>query len=111
MDQQKARELLGAERLRIQSLLEHLTSDVNAERLSASAQGDLTDAGESIIAEQESEATTATLRNRLSVIERAQDRLDQGTYGHSVRSGLPIPDERLEADPAAELTVDEAAEG
>ena len=25
------------------------------------------------------------------------------------RSGLPIPDERLEADPAAELTVQEAA--
>jgi RNA polymerase-binding transcription factor DksA len=25
----------------------------------------------------------------------------------SVRSGEPIPDERLEADPAAELTVEE----
>jgi RNA polymerase-binding transcription factor DksA len=26
-----------------------------------------------------------------------------------VQSGKPIPDERLEADPAAELTVEEAA--
>jgi RNA polymerase-binding transcription factor DksA len=26
-----------------------------------------------------------------------------------VRSGVPIPDARLEADPAAELTVEEAA--
>jgi RNA polymerase-binding transcription factor DksA len=25
-----------------------------------------------------------------------------------VRSGVPIPDERLDADPAAELTVEEA---
>jgi DnaK suppressor protein len=33
--------------------------------------------------------------------------LDDGTYGRSIRSGREIPDERLEADPAAELTVDE----
>jgi RNA polymerase-binding transcription factor len=37
----------------------------------------------------------------------ALQRLDNGTYGKSVRSSGPIPDERLEADPAAELTVDE----
>ena len=34
---------------------------------------------------------------------------DAGSYGRSVRSGQPIPDERLEADPLAELTVEEAA--
>jgi DnaK suppressor protein len=45
------------------------------------------------------------------VIERAQKRLEAGTYGLSVRSGRPIPDERLEADPAAELTVEEVGEG
>ena len=38
------------------------------------------------------------------------ERLADGTYGRSVRSGDPIPDERLEADPAAELTVEEATE-
>ena len=32
-----------------------------------------------------------------------------GSYGRSVRSGQAIPDERLEADPLAELTVQEAA--
>jgi hypothetical protein len=37
-------------------------------------------------------------------------RLAAGTYGASVLSGRPIPDERLEAFPLAELTVDEAAE-
>jgi len=48
------------------------------------------------------------MRDRLAAIDRALKRLDDGTYGRSVRSGLPIPDDRLEADPAAELTIEEA---
>ena len=52
-----------------------------------------------------------SLRERLAAIEKAERRLEEGTYGKSVRSGAPIPDERLEADPAAELTVDEAQRG
>ena len=40
---------------------------------------------------------------------RAEARLAAGSYGRSVASGQPIPDERLEADPLAELTVQEAA--
>ena len=43
------------------------------------------------------------------MLDRALKRLDDGTYGRSVRSGQPIPDERLEAESAAELTVQEAA--
>jgi RNA polymerase-binding transcription factor DksA len=42
-------------------------------------------------------------------LQRAEARLAAGTYGRSVRSGQPIPDERLEADPLTELTVEEAA--
>jgi DnaK suppressor protein len=34
-------------------------------------------------------------------------RLQDGTYGLSVRSGAPIPEARLEARPTAELTVEE----
>jgi DnaK suppressor protein len=48
------------------------------------------------------------LNARLAALDRASDRLRTGTYGLSLRSGRPIPDERLEADPAAELLVDEA---
>jgi DnaK suppressor protein len=44
----------------------------------------------------------------LAALERAERRIEEGTFGTSVRSGLPIPDARLEADPAAELTVEEA---
>jgi hypothetical protein len=50
------------------------------------------------------------LRDRWGALERAEARLAAGTYGASVLSGRPIPDERLEAFPLAELTVDEAAE-
>ena len=41
----------------------------------------------------------------------AEERLADGTYGLSVRSGEPIPDGRLEAHPTAELTVEEAHGG
>ena len=40
-------------------------------------------------------------------MERAEKRLADGTYGLSVRSGDPIPDARLEAQPTAELTIEE----
>lgn len=47
------------------------------------------------------------LREQLEAVRRAEDRLAAGTYGLSIESGLPIPDERLEAVPTAELTVEE----
>ena len=46
---------------------------------------------------------------RLQAVERAEQRLADGTFGLSVRSGKPIPDERLEVAPTAELTVEEAS--
>jgi DnaK suppressor protein len=47
------------------------------------------------------------LRDQLSAVERAEQRLRDGTYGISIQSGEPIPDARLEARPTAELTVEE----
>ncbi|HEY1313838.1 MAG TPA: hypothetical protein VGE92_08170 [Steroidobacteraceae bacterium] len=45
--------------------------------------------------------------DRLSNIERALQRIDEGTYGLSVGSGAPIAIERLEATPEALYTIDE----
>ena len=45
----------------------------------------------------------------MEALERAEARLQDGTYGLSVESGEPIPDARLEALPTAERTVDEEA--
>ena len=47
------------------------------------------------------------LAEELAAVERAEARLADGTYGLSVESGEPIPDERLEAIPTAERTVEE----
>jgi DnaK suppressor protein len=44
---------------------------------------------------------------RLSRIERALRKIDEGTYGFSDVSGKPIPDARLEATPDAINTVQE----
>jgi DnaK suppressor protein len=107
VDNQTARERLQAERFRIQELLNQTTADGLDERISASQQGDMSDSAEPLIAEQEEDAISAGLHERLEAITRAEQRLNDGTYGRSVRSGRPIPDDRLEADPAAELTVDE----
>ena len=47
------------------------------------------------------------LAQQLAALERAETRLAAGIYGKSTESGEPIPDERLEALPTAELTVEE----
>jgi DnaK suppressor protein len=47
------------------------------------------------------------LEGELEAIERAERRVDEGTYGISVDSGEPIPDARLEAVPWAERTAQE----
>ena len=68
------------------------------------------DSAEPLTREGVDDSVRAELRERLAAIDRAEERLAAGTYGHSVRSGDVIPDDRLEADPAAELTVEEARE-
>ena len=51
------------------------------------------------------------LKRQLAAVDRAEVRLGAGTYGISVQSGKTIPDERLEAFPTAELTVEEQDHG
>jgi DnaK suppressor protein len=110
MDDTTAAALLGAEWTRVRALLDDVDRAGLEDRSGAGEQGDMADPSESLVNEGEEEAVAASLRERLAAVERAQQRLREGTYGRSVRSGLPIPNERLEADPAAELTVDEALE-
>jgi DnaK suppressor protein len=108
MDDQRARALLDAERVRVEGLLSDLAGEAAGDRSSADEPGDLTDSAEPLTSQGLDDAVAAGLRDRLAALERAEARLEEGTYGRSVRSGQPIPDARLEADPAAELTVQEA---
>jgi len=104
MDQAQARALLAAERTRLQRLLQAETIRPHAAEL-----GDEVDDADRRNAEQTGMAVDQLLRARWAALVRAEARLAAGRYGRSVRSGRPIPDERLEADPLAELTLEEAA--
>src|SRR5215207_4235084 len=107
MDLEWARSLLDAERTRVQQLLANLgvdrTDDHEAER-------DASYPAQPLAQQGVDDAVAAGLRDRLAALDRALQRVDDSSYGRSIRSGVPIPDERLEADPAAELTVQEAAD-
>ena len=108
MDNDKARELLRAERLRTEQLLADMDEAVSADLAAANQSGDMYDSAEPLVTEGGDESVRAELQRRLAAVGRAEARLEAGTYGLSVRSGQPIPDERLEADPSAELTVEES---
>jgi DnaK suppressor protein len=104
MDQARARALLAAERTRLQRLLQAETSQPQAAEL-----GDEVDDADRRNAEETGMAVDQLLRAQWAALQRAEARLAAGSYGRSVRSGQPIPDERLEADPLTELTAEEAA--
>jgi DnaK suppressor protein len=104
MDQAQARALLAGERARLERLLA-----AGAETPDPVDLGDEVDDADRRTAKQTGTAVNQLLRARWAALERAEARLAAGSYGRSVRSGRPIPDERLEADPLAELTVEEAA--
>ena len=110
MDDERARALLTAERIRVEGLLAGTTRAGLDDRDEANAGGDMADPAQRLTAEQGDDAVAEGLQARLRAIDAAERRLAAGNYGRSIRSGLPIPDDRLEADPAAELTVEEAAE-
>jgi DnaK suppressor protein len=110
MDDNRARALLREERQRVERLIAQTRDDAVSDRAEADSEtGDIADPAERQTAQEVDDALVEGLESRLQAISRAEQRLDAGTYGQSVRSGQPIPDARLEADPAAELTVEEAA--
>ena len=111
MDEVRARALLATERERVAALLADTTSAGHSDRAEANVSGSYDNAAERLTAEEGDDAIAASLRRRLGALDRAEQRLEDGTYGISTRSGLPIGDDRLEADPAAELTAEEARSG
>jgi DnaK suppressor protein len=104
MDSERARERLAAERRRIELELAELEREGSAQANDDFEPGD---EGADLYRDELDEGRERDLREQLAAVERAEDRLAAGTYGLSIESGRPIPDERLEAIPTAELTVDE----
>jgi len=102
MDSDRALQLLAAERERI----EHEIAELGPE--AADDRDEPGDRDSENLYQQEFDAgRAADLQNQLAAVERAEARLADGTYGLSVESGEPIPDQRLEALPTAERTVAE----
>ena len=111
MDAERARTLLEAERAEVEDLLRDIGASGGQDREAEQDLGDSGDTADALESEGVDNAVEASLRERLAAVERAEQRLADGTFGLSVRSGQPIPDERLEVAPTAELTVEEATSG
>jgi DnaK suppressor protein len=106
MDPDRARELLAAERARIKQALARLGHQDTGEPADEEDPGNL---ASDLYQDELDEGLADDLREDLAAVERAEARLAAGTYGTSIESGEPIPDERLEALPTAERTVEEEA--
>ena len=106
MDPDRARELLATERKRIERALARLGHQDTAEPADDQDPANL---ASELYQDELDEGRAQDLRRELEAVERAEARLAAGTYGLSVESGQPIPDERLEAIPTAERTAEEEA--
>ncbi|HEY0316809.1 MAG TPA: hypothetical protein VGC49_00785 [Solirubrobacterales bacterium] len=107
LDEKRARELLRRERARIEDSLAGLEEVRESEVEEIDTAINVFDDGEAVDEKQMDETLAEQLRNELAAVERAERRLEEGTYGFSVESGAPIPAERLETIPWAERTAEE----
>ena len=106
MDPERARELLTAERERIERKLVRRRHEDTGEEAD---EFDAANLAAELYQDELDEGLADDLREELAAVERAEARLAAGTYGLSIESGKPIPDERLEAIPTAERTTEEEA--
>lgn len=104
MDADHARELLRAERERIERALARLGRHDDGE---PADEYDPANLASDLYQDEFDESLAEDLRRQLAAVDRAEARLAAGTYGLSIKSGETIPDERLEALPTAELTAAE----
>jgi RNA polymerase-binding transcription factor DksA len=108
LDPKRARELLKAERERIEHELANLREPRGDGELSSVDQHPA-DTGSELFEVERDQSLIERLEQDIEAIERAERRLEDGTYGVSVESGEPIPDARLEAFPWADRTAAEQA--
>jgi DnaK suppressor protein len=66
------------------------------------------DSAERMAIQENDEAQFHLNLKRLTQVQRALLRIDQGTYGYSEKSGKPIPRDRLMEIPETTLTLEEA---
>jgi DnaK suppressor protein len=106
MNPERAHELLARERERIERSIRALAPGESDE---PTTELHLADQASDVYEAELDEGLSDDLRAELAAVERAEQRLAAGSYGLSIESGEPIPDERLEAEPSAERTAEEQA--
>jgi DnaK suppressor protein len=100
MHLEQVRSLLTMERGRVQQQLADTRTAQAEEHHAAADIGDIADPAQSLTERGVDDAVAVALRDRLAAIDRALERVDNGDSGRSIRSGEPIPDQLLQADPA-----------
>src|SRR5512133_1371839 len=104
MDPERARELLQAERARIERSLGHAAHEDDAEPGDSADPGNL---ASDLYQDELDEGLREDLEAEVGAVERGEAGLAAGTYGVAVQRGERIPEERLEAGGSAGLTVEE----
>ena len=105
MDAERARALLARERTRIVQGLRGLQGQPSDEPTTTDQH--MADQASDLYDNEFDEGLSDDLRGELAAVDRAEQRLADGTYGLSIESGTPIPDDRLEAMPTTERTTAE----
>jgi len=116
MDADEARRRLEAERARLNEVKsdfddEHLSEESEDESLSelSSVDQHQADVGTETFEREKDLSILEQLDAELADVEHALKRLDEGTYGTCEYDGKPIPEERLEAIPAARFCLEHQA--
>jgi DnaK suppressor protein len=108
-----SKDFVEEQRKRLVALREELqaSSAVAAERdrqdVTSSGVLDTADLSEIATERQIDQALDKVTESRLRTVERALQKIAEGTYGLSDASGKPIPQERLQKAPEAIYTLDE----
>ena len=113
MEPDDARRTLGEE----QSRLEEIRAGFDAEHLHDETEHDSSgelshlavhqaDVGSETFEREKDFSILEQVEAELADVQRALQRIDDGTYGHCEACREPIPDERLAAQPAARFCVE-----
>jgi DnaK suppressor protein len=103
MDLETARKRLADERARVEQEI----ADLGGRSVTTDEAEATEDKAVQLDQIEREEALREELKGTLAAIERAEKRVDDGSYGTSVISGESIPEERLDAVPWADRLVSE----
>jgi YteA family regulatory protein len=117
MDTDLARQRLADERARLDGVKSTFDEEGLTEQSESDSVGELSsydqhqaDMGTETFEREKDLSILEQVEAELADVEHALRRLDDGTYGTCEVCGRPIPDERLEAMPAARLCLEHQAE-